>query len=304
MKQRRDWTPYLFVAPAVALFGVFVLLPTLGTLFLSFTRWRWPEPIEWAGLENYRVLLGRDFIFHRSVVNNTVYLILSLVFEVGLALLLALLLARKLRETGSRGPVRILRVLLFTPMVLPLILVGFLFRFVLRAEGGLFNSGLEALGVSTSVDWLTDRRFALLAISAISGWVYFGYFLILIQAGLGRIPPDLLDAARLETRSAWKRFRHVTLPLLGEVLAVCVLICATGAFRAFDLFYVLGGRSGGPGHITEIVPTWLVQQAFELKRYGYGCAIAVTLTVMVGVIAALYLRLASRPAGAARRVEF
>ncbi len=298
---RASWTPYLFLAPALLVFGLFVLVPTAATVVLAFTRWHWPQPIEWAGVDNLRTLLVDDFIFHRALFNNTVYLVLSILFEVGLALVLALLLWRRFPGRGA------LRVLFFTPMVLPLILVGLLFRFVLRAEGGLVNSSLSALGLPGEIDWLTDARFALVVISAVSGWVYFGYFLILIQAGLGRVPRDLLDAARLETDSAWRRFVHVTLPLLREVLAVCVLICATGAFRAFDLFYVLGGRSGGPGHITEIVPTWLVQQAFELKHYGYGCAIAVVMTVIVGSIAGVYVVLFSRqPAagGSGRRLEY
>jgi raffinose/stachyose/melibiose transport system permease protein len=291
----RVWTPYVFLAPALAVFGVFVLLPAAGTVALALTRWHWPHPLEWAGVENFRRLLLDDFIFHRALGNNAVYLALSLVFEVGLALVLALLLQRRIPGRGA------LRVLFFTPMVLPLVLVGFLFRSILRAEGGLANAALAAVGGPAATDWLTDARFALVAISAVSGWVYFGYFLILIQAGLGRVPRELIEAARLETDSAWRRFVHVTLPLLREVLAVCVLICATGAFRAFDLFYVLGGRSGGPGHITEIVPTWLVDQAFELKQYGYGCAIAVAMTAIVGAIAAVYLWLVERTGSAGRK---
>lgn len=297
------WTPYLFITPALVLFGIFVLLPSLVTLGLSFTHWNWPHPIEWAGLSNFKKLLLDDFIFQRSLVNNILYLLLSLIFEIGLALVLALLLARNIPGRGG------FRVLFFTPMVLPLILIGFLFRFILRAEGGLLNSGLQVIGMNSEIDWLTDERFALLSISAISGWVYFGYFLILIQAGLGRIPKELIEAARLETNSSWKRLIHVKLPLLKEVLIVCVLICATGAFRAFDLFYILGGRSGGPGHITEIIPTWLIQQAFELKNYGYGSAIASVMTILVGILAGLYLWVVSRNStsqnrGIKRKLEY
>jgi ABC-type sugar transport system permease subunit len=297
MRPERSWIPYLFVAPAGLLFAVFVLGPTAATAALAFTDWDWPHAPRWAGLENFTRLWRDDFIFHRALWNNVVYLVLSLASEVGLALALALALERQMPGR------RILRALFFTPMVLPLVLVGFLFRFILRAGGGLVNAGLGSIGFAADVDWLADRRFAMLSIAAISGWVYFGYFLILIEAGLARLPRELIEAALLETGSAWKRFVHVRLPLLRDVLAVCVLLCATGAFRAFDLFYVLGGRSGGPGHITEIVPTWLVQQAFELKRYGYGCAIACALVAIVGGIVFAWV-LGSGRRRLKRRLEF
>ncbi|MBI4582545.1 MAG: sugar ABC transporter permease [Planctomycetes bacterium] len=290
--------PYLFLAPAVLIFGLFVAVPVLGTFLLAFTDWSWPQPMRWCGLANFTALLRDDFIFHRALANNFIYLFLSMIFEISTALALALLLARRFPGRGA------FRILFFTPMVLPLVLVGFLFRFILRADGGLFNAALASLGLPGEVDWLVDRRFALAAISMVSGWIYCGFFLVLIQAGLGRIPRELLEAARLETDSAWKRFVHVTLPLLREVLVVCVLLCATGAFKAFDLFYVLGGRSGGPGHITEIVPTWLVQQAFELKHYGYGCAMALALTIIVGAIAGVYVKIAMGRKKEAPHLEF
>lgn len=270
--------------PALGLYLTFVIGPIAGAAALSLFRWDGISAPIWLGLANFQRALFGDPIFARSFWNNTIYVGITLVVEVGFGLLFAGLLQARLPLAG------LWRALFFSPMVLSLVVVGVLFSFVFNPDAGLLNLLLRQAGLAHwTRSWLGDDRTALTAVSLVSGWRYAGFYMALFAAGLKRIPPEVLEAGRLDGAGEWLLFRRITLPLLAPVTAIALLLCVTGGFQAFDLFFVM--TNGGPYHSTEIPSLWMVKKAFNRQSLGYGSALGVLLTLFVGSLGWLQLRL-------------
>ncbi len=268
--------------PALCLFGAIIVLPSFGTAFFSLYEIQLGSGWRWMGLTNYSDALFRDDVFLRAMLNNTIYLVATLVVEVLFGLLIALMVNKK--YPGFY----LFRVLFFTPMMLSLVVVALIWQFVYHPSYGILNQLLRTFGLENlAMAWLANPKTALGAVCIVSGWIYAGFYMVLFYAGLQRIPASLLESARIDGASEVKCIWHITLPLLREVMVVCILICATGAFKAFDLFYVMT-PDGGPGHASEMVATWLVREAFDNNHLGYGSALAVIMTVVVFVLTFLY----------------
>lgn len=257
----------LFFVPALALFLVFVLLPSTQTWIDSLHRFD-GNSRDYVGFQHYRHV-ATDAKFRVSLQNNLGYLGWTLLFEVCVGLGLALGLERDTRF--YRG----LRVAFFAPTVLSMVVVGLVFGFLFKDGVGILPGMFQE-----------DR--AILTISVISGWAACGYFMILFLAGLSAIPNEVLEAARLDGATGWKLFWHIKLPLMREILYVALLVCFTGAFKAFDLFWVLIPNQDH----SSIVATQMVREVLQFDNRGYGSALAVTLTLLVclAMASALFLR--------------
>lgn len=272
------------VLPAFLMFAVFILWPTAKTVYLSVFDWPGFGAMKFVGLKNYAIAVFEDSYLRNAFINNIIYLVLTLVFEVGFGLFLAVLVDRPAKFANF------LRALFFAPMMLSMVVVGLLWSFIFDVDYGLLNELFRLTGRTAWVRaWMSDPDFAFLGICITSGWKYAGFFMILFYAGLRRIPPQLIESARLDGANDWHILRYIKLPLLREVMIVSVVLCSTGAFKLFDLVYVLTG--GGPYHQTEVISTWLVRNAFDRFNLGYGSAIAVLLTILVFVVTLLYLGL-------------
>jgi ABC-type sugar transport system permease subunit len=262
----------LFFIPALFLFVLFVLIPSTQTLMDSFYSHRGAKP-EFVGALYYRYALI-DPHFRQSLRNNLFYLLWTLLFEVAFGLALAVGLEKTSRFN------HVLRVAFFSPAVLSLVVVGLVFGFLFKD------------GVGVWPGMLRESR-ALLTISLISGWASAGIFMVIFLAGLAQIPDEILEAAKLDGASAWQTFWRIKLPLLKEVNCVALLICFTGAFKAFDLFWVLLPNQ----EHTSIVSTLLVKEVINFDNPGYGSTLAVILSLLVLLTVAVILgleRLAKR----------
>ena len=280
------------MVPALLLFGAFVLLPLGASFYYGFTHWDGISPPEWVGLRNYVRAVG-DGIYLRSYLNVGLYIAGTIVVEVGFGLVMAALL-----NVERRG-FALMRVLFFSPMVLSMVAAGLLWAFVYDLRFGLLNGALAAVGLDAwTRPWLSDPRTALAAVTIVSGWKYAGFYMIIYLAALRRIPVTLYEAARLDGAGPITQFFRITLPLLRETTVVTVLLCVTGGFAAFDLFFAM--TNGGPFNATEIPTTWIVKQAFDRGRFGYGIALTVIMALVVGVLSIVYLRLSQR----GERVEY
>jgi len=246
----------LFFAPAFLLFLVFVLIPSTQTLIDSFYSHHGIKH-QFVGALYYRYAMT-DPRFHQSLANNLIYLFWTLWFEVVVGLALATALEKNTRTN------HLLRVAFFSPAVLSMVVVGLVFGF-------LFKDGVGVLP-----GMLSEGR-ALVTTSVISGWASAGFFMIIFLAGLANIPEEVLEAARLDGANAWQTFWRIKLPLLKEVIYVALLICFTGAFKAFDLFWVLLPNQDH----ASIVSTLLVKEVIKFDNKGYGSALAVILTALV-----------------------
>lgn len=279
---------YAFVLPALLLFGVFILAPTLGTFALSLFDWRGAGEVHYVGLRNYRIAFGGDAIFLRSLENNVYYMLATLVLEVGTGLVLALALDLKRRGYG------LFRVVIFTPMTLSLTVIGLMWYFLFHPTIGFhLTIGFHpTIGENAGV--LGNEDTALWGLCVVSGWTYCGFYMVLFYAALQGIPRELYEAALIDGAGEIRRILHVSLPLLRETTMVSVVICVTGAFKAYDLFWVM--TKGGPHHATEIVSTWLVRSAFsaEAAQMGYGAALAAIMTMLVLAVTFVYFLFSRR----------
>jgi raffinose/stachyose/melibiose transport system permease protein len=270
--------------PALLIYLLFVVGPVLIAAGLSLFQWDGLSQPRWLGLANYARALFGDPIFLRSFWNNTVYIAITLVVEVGFGLLFAAAVQARLPLAGFW------RALFFSPMVLSMVVVGLLWSFVLNPHFGLLNSALRSVGLEVwARAWLGEEGTALVAISLVSGWRYAGFYMALFAAGLRRIPLEVLEAGRLDGASEPVLFGRITLPQLAPVTTIAVLLCVTGGFQAFDLFFVM--TDGGPFHSTEIPSLWMIKKAFNRQSLGYGAALGVILTLVVAVIGAIQMRL-------------
>jgi raffinose/stachyose/melibiose transport system permease protein len=288
MKPTRAISPYLFLAPAVTVFGFAVLVPLLLTFAYSFTDWNGIGTIEFAGVANY-LRAASDSVFRDSFLHVLAYIGATLVLEVTVGLLLAGLVSAR------RGGLWF-RVAIFTPVMLPMVVVAVLWSFVYNADFGLINGALVAVGLDgLQRVWLGDTSTALLAVSVVSGWVFAGFYMMIFYAAFRQIPAEIIEAGRLDGAGEWALFHRIKVPMIRNGVAVAVLLCVTGGFQGFDLFFVL--TNGGPYGATEIPTTYLVKVVFRNGEVGYGSALAVVLTVIVLGIGSVYLRIQRRGRG-------
>ncbi|SEN81474.1 carbohydrate ABC transporter permease [Paenibacillus sp. OV219] len=265
--------PYLFTAPAVLLFAFTILLPIVMTLIFSFYDWNGFGSMKFNGIDNY-IRAFHDHIYLISYWHIFIYIILTIFLEVVAGLLLAGLITVNLRGTG------IFRVAFFTPVMLPMLVTSFMWRFVYNSDFGLLNAVLKFVGLENlSRVWLGDPHTALYALSIVSGWTYAGFYMTIFYAGIQRIPKDIYESAYLDGATEKDIFFKIKVPMIKNLVEVALTLCILGAFQGFDLFYVM--TNGGPYNATEIVTTYLVKVVFTNANIGYGSALAVIMTLVV-----------------------
>lgn len=277
---------YLYVLPGLLIYAAFVLVPFGHTFWISFHQWDGITPSTWVGLDNYRR------VFTDPQVRETFSHALVLVgFYALLPLVLGLLLAALLSRMRVRG-ISAFRALLFLPQVVALVAVGVIWRWILAPDGPL-NEGLRAIGLgSMARPWLGDFGWALPAVGLVGTWVTFGLAMVLLVAGVQKIPMSLYDAARVDGAGPLREFLVVTLPGLRNEIVVVLVLTTTTALRSFDLVYVMTG--GGPGTSTSVPSYRLYTAAFQTGEAGLGAAIGIVLAIGIFVIAFAITRLGER----------
>jgi ABC-type sugar transport system permease subunit len=258
------------------MYTVFVLAPFIHTIYLSFFSWDGIGPQTFVGLDNYKEI-WKSPIFRSAFVHSMVLI----VFYAIIPLIIALLLVSIMNRSRIRG-LTVYRTALFLPYIVAPTAVAVIWRWLLSPDGPI-NSGLTAIGLgSLTRPWLGDFTFALPSVGVVGTWVMSGLVLVLLLAGVQKIPTSLYEAARIDGAGAWWEFWAVTLPGLRYEIAVVLVLTVTAALRNFDIIYVM--TSGGPGTST-VVPSYLVyQQAFVVGELGGAAAIGFVLAVMIAVI--------------------
>lgn len=287
-QERRGLTAFLMSAPALLGLLLFVAVPFLLAVVLSFTNLRLgsPLPVEWLGLEQYRRILV-DPSFGRALLNNLMFALAVVPLQTVLALLLALLLNRSL------GGIAFFRALFFMPVVFPLSLVAVVWVLIYApGPNGMMNSFLElvSFGAWTPRDFLHDPWLALPAIMLTSIWQGTGFQMVILLAGLQAIPVELYEAAAIDGAGRWRQFWHVTLPQLRNTLIFVVLVTTILAFRLFDQVQIM--TRGGPRDATTTVMFEAVQAAFARQQVARGAAMTVVLFLVVLLISWLQRRVA------------
>lgn len=261
----------LYLAPALALFTLFVAMPMVEAAWYSLYRWNgYGRPSEFVGAANF-VLLAQDADFRTALANNGWIIAVSLLLQLPLALLLAV----QLQGPGLVN--RVLRLLFFLPYVLAEVAAGLIWRFLYDAEHGVF-AGLATQAGLTPPDLLGEPSTALPALLAVVVWKYFGFYMILFIAGLQQIDRSLYEAARLDAASPWTVFRRITLPQLAPTIRLAVFFAVLGSLQAFDLVMAL--TRGGPSNSTHTMVSYLYNFGVTRMDIGFGSAVGVVLFVL------------------------
>jgi len=272
---------------------VFVYYPVVENIRLSFYSWDAfsPTPI-FVGLDNYATAIG-DSVFWTALMNNTFYAIVSLVFQVGFALVLAAILEEVVHQR-LRGW---LRTIYFIPAAISITVSGILFSFLYNPQIGLLNRFLDLVGLeSWQHAWLGEEGTAIWSIIAMSQWQSIGYTAVLFVVAIQRIPRELYDAARCDGAGLIRTFRTITVPMVREMTTLLIILTISGAFLVFNEVMVM--TAGGPDNSSQVLGTWLYKKAFSEDDMGYAAAIATVIFVITFLIAALQLAVSRR-----RRVE-
>jgi len=275
--------PWAFVVPAMMVYGIIVVYGSIAGAYYAFTDWNGlSQEANFVGLQNFRQLLGDEQAL--ASVKNTLLIAFSVtVLQNGIGLLLAVGLNANIKSRN------LLRTILFSPVVLPPLIVAYLWQYVYSADGAL-NRILDAAGLEgLRQNWLGDPGLALWVVVATIVWQHIGISMVIFLAGLQGISQDLYDAAAVDGAGALQKFWSITRPLLAPAITINVLLTMITMLKVFD--QVLAMTDGGPGYATETLSTVLYQEAFVLGNYGYGTAIALVLTILVAAIALLQLKI-------------
>lgn len=295
---------YLFLLPAFAILVVFEFFPVFYGLRISLCNWRVTGCYEFLGLGNYTRAFNDPEMWHSLLVTAS-YSVISVPLQLGLALTLAYLLFQNIRGKA------IYRVLFFMPYITPTVASAAVWAFLYSPDKGLINQTISALG-GPALKWLGEPRgvfqiiaqasggslpaplqgpsLAMMALILFTTWVFVGYDTVIFLAGLGNIPGELYEAAKIDGANGWQLFRRITLPLLSPTTFFLLLLTVIGTFKAFNHIYVM--TMGGPGNATTTTSIMIFQQMYQFNRYGYSAALSFILFAIILVITVIQNRTA------------
>lgn len=271
-------TPLLFIAPAFAMFSLFVIYPIAQSIALSFTEWQGIGPKKWIGFQNY-IMLFNDPVFWKSLVNNIYWLVLFLLAPV-LGLFVALYLNQKVFG------IRLIKSLFFFPFVVSQVVVGLVFTWFYDPAFGLIATIIKPLGLQlpsilASEDWAT---FGVI----IAGlWPQTAYCMILYLTGLNSVNPEMIEAARLDGAKGWNLLVKIVLPQLRAATFIAIVVTVIGALRSFDLVAIM--TEGGPYNSSNVLAFYMYDNAIFRYRVGYAAAIATILFLIMDIYIVWFL---------------
>lgn len=274
---------YLFAAPYLLLFCGFVLAPLLYGLGLSLFRWDMlsPAPPRFAGTDNYREAFGDPYFWKAlAATGRFVGLAVPLTICLALAIAVGIQSVPRRRQTFYRAAY-------YLPTVITITVAGLLWRWFYNSEFGLFNAYLGRAGVK--VPWLTDPRWAMLSLVLMTLWWTAGGPMVALLAGLQNIPAVYYEAGALDGATGWRRFAHITLPLLRPVLLFVLVMNVIGAFQVFGQVYII--TRGGPELSTRTMVQYIYETAFNNYRMGYAAALSWLLFSVIALFSVLQFRL-------------
>ena len=277
---QRDIAPWLFLAPGVLIFLVYVIFPIFQSIWISFYEWDGLGPKTWVGLQNYIDLLDDDS-FYTSLKNNLIWLALYM-----LAIPAGLAVALFLNQTVAG--IRLYKSLFFFPFVISQVVVGLIFSWFYAPDFGLLPK-IIGFFTGTEVAVLADDKYATYGVIAAGLWPQIAYCMILYLTGLNNINPEQVEAARMDNAKGWSMLWYIIIPQLRPATFIALVVTVIGALRSFDLISIM--TLGGPYGSTRVLSYFMYEQA--LSEYGvamgYGAAIAVVLFAIMLVFITIFI---------------
>jgi multiple sugar transport system permease protein len=278
---QRKLAPWLFLAPGLLLFLLYVIYPIIESIWISFHDWDGLTPnMKWVGMGNYVSLLDDDS-FYTSLKNNIIWLILYM-----LAVPAGLAVALFLNQTVAG--IRLYKSLFFFPFVISQVVVGLIFSWFYAPDFGLLPKILGAItGTETAI--LAEDKYATYGVIAAGLWPQIAYCMILYLTGLNNINPEQVEAARMDHAKGWSMLWHIIIPQLRPATFIAVVVTVIGALRSFDLISIM--TSGGPFGSTRVLSYFMYEQSLSEYGYamGYGAAIAVVLFAIMLVFISIFI---------------
>jgi raffinose/stachyose/melibiose transport system permease protein len=285
----RNWRVYIMLAPNLVLFALFTAYPIVWALRYMFYDWDGLSNPTYVGLDNFVRVFTHDSMFWQSVVNTFVFASGKLLITVPLSLVLAVLLNGKLRASG------LFRIIYFTPTIMGAAVMSLVFYLIFNPYNGALNQLLRAIGaVRRPIDWL-GVGYAMFSVIVVAVWGAVGNYMVLFLAGLQTIPRELYEAAEIDGATKRDQFFFITLPQLGPVLQIVLLLAIINAFKGYESIMVLTG--GGPAGKTQVMFLYIYQLFFPISvgdvnfqpQFGYGAAAGLVASGILGVITVVYL---------------
>ncbi|MCJ2376407.1 sugar ABC transporter permease [Vibrio sp. ZSDZ34] len=271
-------SPWWFLAPAMAIFIVYVIYPIADSIWLSFFEWDGLGEKRWVGLENYRELFDSD-AFYTSLKNNFLWLLFYMLAPpIGLAI--ALFLNQQVLG------IRAVKSLFFFPFVISQVVVGLVFAWFYDPSFGLFNIALGAFGVEPMAI-LSNEKYVTYGIIAAGLWPQISYCMILYLTGLNNLDPEQLEAARLDGAKKLRMLWYIVLPQLRPATFIAIVVTVIGALRSFDLVATM--TAGGPWGSSMVLAYQMYEESIFNYRMGYGAAVSVVLFLIMDVYIAYFL---------------
>ncbi|RRJ66832.1 sugar ABC transporter permease [Paenibacillus oralis] len=284
-----SWNNYLFVVPALVFMVVFIGFPLFYNLMLSFQNvnvYNLSGQHDFIGLSNYIKSL-KDPVFYAALQNSAVFTVLSIFFQFTIGFALALFF--NLKFPGRN----LFRSLMLLAWMLPVVISGTVFQWMLSGDYGVVNYFLQALGIiDQPVNWLSESNTALLGTVVANIWIGIPFNMIILLSGLQGLPEHLYEAAKLDGANRLVQFRHITLPLMRPTILVLLILGIINTFKVFDLIFIM--TAGGPITASTVLPIYAYQLSFTTLEFSQGASVSMIMFLILIVISIVYLRMSSK----------
>lgn len=275
LTMRQNLVGYSFILPNFIGFFIFIFIPVMFSLVLSFSHWDGFTEMEFAGLENFTDIF-KDSVFVESIWLTAYFSIFTVLFSMLASLGLALLLNQKIKARGF------FRCALFFPYVASVVAISVVWNAMLQPDYGPLNEFLKFIGIANPPGWLASTDWVIPGLIIVNVWRNMGYFMIIYLAGLQNIDQSLYEAAEIDGAKGWARFRKITWPLLSPSTFFVVMMLIINSFKVFDLVYLM--TNGGPGTSSTMISQYIYNQAFISWDYGKSSAAAMILFIIVALL--------------------
>ena len=276
-KRKFDKPAFLFIAPAFIFFTLFIIVPTVSSVYYSLTSWDGISPdIKFIGLANYKEIFT-SARFGNALKNTVILTVFISIFENTIALGLALIV------DNVRWGKNFFRSAFYIPVLISGIVSGFIWKIMYNYKFGTFNAVLGNLGLdSWKQDWLGNSSLTLIMIGIVLIWKGAGYYMIIYLASLQSVSTDLIEAAQIDGASPWQRFKSITIPLISGAFTINFTLSLINGLKVFDQINVM--TDGGPGFTSETLVYLLYKVGFNEGRQGFGTAVGIMLLFIIIVL--------------------
>lgn len=288
--KRKRYVDYTFLAPAFLFIAAFMIYPIVYNIFMSFKDVTIQNLIQgeqkFVGLQNFKTIFS-DKYFWEAFQNTFVFLIFCLTFQFLFGFAFALYFNKKFK--GSRW----MRAVLLIAWMNPVIITGTIYKWLMAGDGGVFNYILMALGlISEPVNFLASPDTALGSVIFANIWVGIPFNMVILLSGLQSIPEDIYESASIDGAGAFRRFWHLTVPLMRPTILVLLLLGFIYTFKVFDIIYAMTG--GGPANASQILPYYSYELSFKMFKFGEGAAVSTVSFAIILIFAAIYVYLSKK----------